>query len=81
MLNFKTIEILKPNSSIIDIIKCYDYKTKNGKVKMMCLGQCILEEHTPYGIGNYKAIISSSNDEIYQKIKKSIISGAFFPNG
>ena len=33
MLNFKTIEILKPNSSIIDIIKCYDYKTKNGKVK------------------------------------------------
>ena len=35
MLNFKTIEILKPNSSIIDIIKCYDYKTKNGKVKIL----------------------------------------------
>ena len=35
MLNFKTIEILKPNSSIVDIIKCYDYKTKNGKVKIL----------------------------------------------
>ena len=27
--------ILKPNSAIIDIIKCYDYKTKNGKVKIL----------------------------------------------
>ena len=35
MLNFKTIETLKPNSTIIDIIKCYDYKTKNGKVKIL----------------------------------------------
>lgn len=35
MLEFKTIETLKPNSSIIDIIKCYDYKTKNGKVKIL----------------------------------------------
>ena len=34
MLEFKTIETLKPNSSIIDIIKCYDYKKKNGKVKI-----------------------------------------------
>ena len=37
MLNFKTIEILKPNSSIIDIIKCYDYKAKNGKVKILSI--------------------------------------------
>ena len=35
MLESKTIETLKPNSSIIDIIKCYDYKTKNGKVKIL----------------------------------------------
>ena len=35
MLNFKTIETLKPNSPIIDIIKCYDYKTKIGKVKTL----------------------------------------------
>lgn len=35
MLNFKTIETLKPNSIIINIIKCYDYKTKNCKVKIL----------------------------------------------
>lgn len=43
------------------------YSNKNGQVKMMCLGHCILEEHTPYGIGNYKAIIAEGNQEIYTK--------------
>ena len=33
MLEFKTIEILKPNKEIIEIIKNYNYKTKNGKIK------------------------------------------------
>ena len=36
---------------------------------MMCLGRCILEEHTPYGIGNYRAIISEGNKEIYKTIQ------------
>lgn len=49
------------------VLNCYS--DKNGKVKMMCLGRCILEEHTPYGIGNYKAIISDENNEIYERIK------------
>ena len=35
MLNFKTIERLNPNSTIIDIIKCYDFKARNGKVKIL----------------------------------------------
>ena len=50
------------------VMNCYS--NKEGKVKMMCLGRCILEEHTPYGIGNYKAIISDGNNELYEKIKK-----------
>lgn len=49
------------------VLNCYS--DHNGKVKMMCLGRCILEEHTPYGIGNYKAIISDGNKEIYEKIQ------------
>ena len=49
------------------VMNCYS--NKDGKVKMMCLGRCILEEHTPYGIGNYKAIISEGNKELYEKIK------------
>lgn len=35
MFNFKRIERLKPNSTIIDIIKCHDFKTRNGKVKIL----------------------------------------------
>lgn len=49
------------------VLNCYSNSL--GKVKMMCLGRCILEEHTPYGVGNYKAIISSGNKDIYDKIK------------
>lgn len=46
------------------------YSNKDGKVKMMCLGHCILEDYSPSGIGNYKAIISSGNEKIYQKMQK-----------
>ncbi|MBQ7139932.1 MAG: hypothetical protein IJO32_00335 [Bacilli bacterium] len=33
MLEFKTLEILKPNTEVLELIKNYTYKTKNGKVK------------------------------------------------
>lgn len=55
------------NDDTMWVMNCYS--DKNGKVKMMCLGHCILEEHTPYGIGNYKAIISEGNEKLYKKIK------------
>ena len=60
-------DFIPGNDDTMWVLNCYS--NKNGKVKMMCLGQCILEEHTPYGIGNYKAIISKGNKEIYQKIQ------------
>ena len=33
MLEFKTIQTLKPNTEILEVIKDYKYKIKNGKVK------------------------------------------------
>ncbi|MBD2866969.1 carboxylate--amine ligase [Paenibacillus arenilitoris] len=45
------------------------YSDDNGKVKMMCLGQPVLEEYAPKTLGNYAAIISRSDMEIYQKVK------------
>ena len=33
MLEFKTIQTLKPNAKILEVIKDYKYKIKNGKVK------------------------------------------------
>ena len=37
------------------------YVGKDHKVKMMCLGHVLLEEHTPKGLGNHAAIITEYN--------------------
>lgn len=46
-----------------------NYSGKDGKVKMMCLGHVLLEEHTPHGIGNHAVIITEHNEELEQKFK------------
>ena len=50
MLEFKTIEILKPNKEIIEIIKNYNYKTKNGKIKHLEKTNLQFIEPTEYRI-------------------------------
>ncbi|RCW40848.1 ATP-grasp domain-containing protein [Paenibacillus prosopidis] len=45
------------------------YSDDNGKVKMMCLGQPVLEEYAPKTLGNYAAIICRSDIDIYQKVQ------------
>ncbi len=61
-------DFIPGNDDTMWVMNCYS--NKDGKVKMMCLGHCILEEHTPYGIGNYKALISDGNEKLYKQIKK-----------
>lgn len=46
-----------------------NYSDKNGKVKMMCLGHVLLEEHTPHGLGNHAVIITEKNDEVQNQFK------------
>ena len=74
MLNFKTIETLKPNSTIIDIIKCYDFKTRNGKVKILENTNLKFIEPTEYLILSPKKIAiyeykinEISNEQFYVK--------------
>lgn len=45
------------------------YSDNNGNVKMMCLGQPVLEEYAPKTLGNYAAIISRYDMDIYAKVK------------
>lgn len=47
-----------------------NYSDKHGKVKMMCLGHVLLEEHTPHGLGNHAVIITEQNEEIQRQFKK-----------
>ncbi len=46
------------------------YSDADGKVRAMALGQPILEEYAPKTLGNYAAIISRSDREIYEKVRK-----------
>ena len=48
MLEFKTIQILKPNTEILEIIKDYNYKIKNGKVKNLLHANLQVIEPTEY---------------------------------
>lgn len=45
------------------------YSDHNGKVKMMCLGHVLLEEHTPHGLGNHAVIITEPNKELMMRVK------------
>ncbi len=46
------------------------YSGVDGTVRAMCLGQPVLEEYAPKTLGNYAAIISRSDTELYGKVKK-----------
>ena len=48
------------------------YSDHNGKVKMMCLGHVLLEEHTPHGLGNHAVIITEPNKELMMRVKDSL---------
>ncbi len=45
------------------------YSDRNGKVKMMCLGHVLLEEHTPRGHGNHAVIITEPNKALMGRVK------------
>ena len=48
MLGFKTIQSLKPNTEILEVIKDYKYKIKNGKIKNLLRTNLQVIEPTEY---------------------------------
>jgi D-aspartate ligase len=46
-----------------------NYSDRDGKVKMMCMGHVLLEEHTPHGIGNHAVIITERVPSVEKKLK------------
>ncbi|HCC68140.1 TPA: ATP-grasp domain-containing protein [Patescibacteria group bacterium] len=44
------------------------YCDKNSKVKLIALGNVLMEEHTPHGLGNHSVIINEVNEEISNKV-------------
>lgn len=45
------------------------YCDQSAKVKMMCLGHVLLEEHTPKGIGNHVAILTEYHEELMNTVR------------
>ena len=70
MLGFKTIQSLKPNTEILEVIKDYKYKIKNGKIKNLLRTNLQVIEPTEYLItypttlyfilANLREIVSST---------------------
>ncbi len=45
------------------------YVDEEHRVRMMCLGHVLLEEHTPKGLGNHAAIVTECNAPIMEKLR------------
>lgn len=60
-------EFVVGNESPMRVLNAY--VDKNHQVKMMCLGNAVLEDPTPLGIGNYLGIIPDYNEEIFEQVK------------
>ena len=45
------------------------YSDRGGKVKLMCLGHVLLEEHTPHGIGNHAVIVTEHEPELCETLR------------
>ncbi len=55
------------DDSFMRVLTCYS--DRNGKVRMMCLGHVLLEEHTPHGIGNHAVILTETDKELMERYR------------
>ena len=49
-----------------------NYSDQRGRVKLMCLGHVLLEEHSPHGIGNHAVIITEHDRGLCDKIRRML---------
>lgn len=61
-------DMIPGNDEYMRVLTSYSGKDK--KVKMMCLGHVLLEEHTPLGMGNHALILTEPNEPLMEKAKK-----------
>ncbi|HSJ39109.1 MAG TPA: ATP-grasp domain-containing protein [Planococcus sp. (in: firmicutes)] len=65
--NLTIQEFIPGDDSFMRVLNAY--VGKDGKVKLMALGNPILEEHSPEGIGSYAAIINTFDEKLLDKVR------------
>ena len=65
--NLTIQEFIPGDDSYMRVLNAY--VGKDGKVKLMSLGNPILEEHSPEGIGSYAAIINTFDEALLDKFR------------
>ena len=58
-------DFIPGNSSAMYVLNAY--VDSCGKVSMMCLGKCLLDECLPYEIGNYNALLTMGDQALYDR--------------
>lgn len=61
-------EYIPGDDSQMRVMNCYC--GSDGKVRLISLGNALLEEHTPEGIGSYAAIINGYDKELSARMKR-----------
>jgi len=60
-------ECIPGDDTAMRVLNCFS--DNDGRVKLMSLGQPVIEEYTPLALGNYAAIMTEYNQAIFAKIK------------
>ncbi len=61
-------EFIPGGDDAMRVLNCYS--SNGGKVRLMCLGQPVLEEYSPKTLGNYAAIITRGDRDLYEKMRR-----------
>ncbi|HHX13993.1 MAG TPA: ATP-grasp domain-containing protein [Clostridiales bacterium] len=56
------------DDTFMRVMTCYS--DQMGRVRLMCLGHVLLEEHTPHGIGNHAVIMTERQPELEEKLRR-----------
>ncbi|MBR5452848.1 MAG: ATP-grasp domain-containing protein [Clostridia bacterium] len=58
-------DMIPGDDSYMNVLTCYSDRA--GKVKLVCHGHVLLEEHTPKGLGNHAAILTEHHPELSER--------------